>query len=136
MAESQATCASSARPKFTVGRTRLLPPQHSCWAVLGPRRYDVMETLTGLVVKAPTGRKSCPTIVSVDRAKGDASRDEFAVFERATDPLHRAGINPEPFSDLAHARSSGSRQSLLDALFQLRSYSRPPEPFSLALGPR
>src|SRR5262249_55204170 len=38
---------------------------------------------------------------------------------RATNPLHRAGIDPEPLGDLAHAWPPRSRWSLSDAFFQL-----------------
>jgi hypothetical protein len=137
-------------PKFTVGIALACSRLNiaGCWAVLGPRRYDVIGTLTGLVVKAPTRRKSRLAAggrlpisphhrnVDVDRAKGDASRDEFACFERAADPLHRAGINTKLLGDLAHARPSRNRQSLPDPRFQLGSYPRPSKPFPLTLGPR
>ena len=67
---------------------------------------------------------------------GGASGDEFARLESAADTLHRAGINPKLLSDLSHARPSGNRQSLPNALFQRWSYRRPTQTFPLALGPR
>jgi hypothetical protein len=73
---------------------------------------------------------------SVKSASWSSSRAARACLERATNPLHRAGIDPKLLSDLAHTWPSRNRESLPDALFQLRSYSRPSEPFPLALGPR
>ena len=59
-----------------------------------------------------------------------------AVRERATNPLHRAGVDPKPLGDLTHAWPPRSRQGLTDSFFECGGYPRPPEPFSFALGPR
>src|SRR5215468_2287728 len=55
---------------------------------------------------------------------------------RASNPLHRAGIDPEPFGDLAHPGAPRLVQSLTDGVLQLGWYRPPPEAFTLALGPR
>src|SRR5262249_12605630 len=44
-----------------------------------------------------------------------------AADERAADPLHRAGINSEPFGNDAHAGPSRSRQGLTDSFFECGS---------------
>ena len=50
-----------------------------------------------------------------------ASLCGFVYAERATDPLHCPGIDPEPLSYLAHALSAPRRlQGGQDSRFQLR----------------
>src|SRR6516165_2552677 len=55
---------------------------------------------------------------------------------RATNPLHRAGIDPRPLRDLAHAGAPRFVQGLTDGVLQLGGYRRASEAFPLALGPR
>jgi hypothetical protein len=57
-------------------------------------------------------------------------------LERAADPLYRAWIDAEPFGYDAHTWPARSRQSLPDALFQLGSYRRAPQPLALTPSPR
>src|SRR5262249_50404183 len=57
-------------------------------------------------------------------------------YERAANTLHRARINTELLGNHAHAWPPTSRQSLPNALFQVRGYPRPAQSLSLTLGPR
>ena len=100
-------------PKFTVGIALTCSRLNiaGCWAVLGPRTLRPCDQDAGWLSRenanqaktllAAGGRLRLklarPAVgnVNVDRAKGDASRDEFECLERAADPLDRAGINPE-----------------------------------------
>jgi hypothetical protein len=82
------------------------------------------------------GANGQPGRAERERRRGSVSGDEFVRLESAADALNRAGIDAELRGDLAHARPSGSCQSVPNALFQLRSYPRPTQTFPLAPGPR
>ena len=60
--------------------------------------------------RRPSGRRRAAIPIAF------VSHADRAYFERAADPLHSAGINPELLGDLTHARAPRSRQGLLDAL--------------------
>jgi hypothetical protein len=81
-------------------------------------------------------RKNHPRVFRAAASAVSTSRADHACRERAADPLDRTRIDPEPLGDLTHAWRSRSRQSLPDALFQLRGDPRPADAFSLAPGPR
>jgi hypothetical protein len=56
--------------------------------------------------------------------------------ERAANPLHCPGIDPELFGNDAHTSPPRSRQGLTDSLFECRSNWGAPKAFTLAPGSR
>src|SRR5260370_29150342 len=72
---------------------------------------------------------------AVPQCLGDGGDDAWG-DERATDPLHRAGIDSEAFGNDAHTGPSRSRQGLTDSFFECRGNRGPPEALAFTPGPR
>jgi MFS family permease len=60
-----------------------------------------------------------------------ASQRDRVLFERAADPLHRAGVNSKLFGNDADTAPPRSRQSLTDSLFQCGGDWGTPKAFTL-----